>query len=39
VAQELATNPGLGIDVTPADQLLVPATARDLAPRVAKPRL
>lgn len=39
VAQELATNPGLGIDVTSADQLLVPATARDLAPRVAKPRL
>jgi len=39
VAQELATNPGLGIDVTPADRLLVPATARDLAPRVAKPRL
>jgi len=39
VAQELATNPGLGIDVTPADQLLVPATARNLAPRVAKPRL
>jgi uncharacterized protein YlxW (UPF0749 family) len=39
VAQELATNPGLGIEVTPADRLLVPATARDLAPRVAKPRL
>ena len=39
VAQELATNAGLGIEVTPADRLLVPATARDLAPRVAKPRL
>ena len=39
VAQELATNPGLGIEVTPADRLQVPATARDLAPRVAKPRL
>jgi uncharacterized protein YlxW (UPF0749 family) len=39
VAQELATNPGLGIEVTPADRLLVPATGRDLAPRVAKPRL
>jgi len=39
VAQELATNPGLGIEVTPADRLLVPATARDLAPHVAKPRL
>jgi uncharacterized protein YlxW (UPF0749 family) len=39
VAQELATNPGLGIDVTSADRVLVPATARDLAPRVAKPRL
>lgn len=39
VAQELATNPGLGIEVTPADRLHVPATARDLAPRVAKPRL
>ena len=39
VAQELATNPGLGIEVTPADRLFVPATARDLAPRVAKPRL
>jgi len=39
VAQELATIPGLGIEVTPADRLLVPATTRDLAPRVAKPRL
>ena len=39
VAQELATNPGLGIEVTPADRLHVPATSRDLAPRVAKPRL
>jgi len=39
VAQELATNPGLGIEVTPADRLHVPATTRDLAPRVAKPRL
>jgi uncharacterized protein YlxW (UPF0749 family) len=39
VAQELATNPGLGIEVTPADRLFVPATARDLAPHVAKPRL
>jgi len=39
VAQELATNPGLGIEVTPSDRLLVPATARDIAPRVAKPRL
>ena len=39
VAQELATNPGLGIEVTPADRLLLPATARDLAPHVAKPRL
>jgi len=39
VAQELATNAGLGIEVTPADRLLVPATVRDLAPRVAKPRL
>jgi uncharacterized protein YlxW (UPF0749 family) len=39
VAQELATHPGLGIEVTPADRLHVPATARDLAPRVAKPRL
>lgn len=39
VAQELATNPGLGIEVTPADRLSVPATTRDLAPRVAKPRL
>ena len=39
VAQELATNTGLGIEVTPADRLLVPATKRDLAPRVAKPRL
>jgi uncharacterized protein YlxW (UPF0749 family) len=39
VAQELATNPGLGIEVTPGDRLLVPATVRDLAPRVAKPRL
>jgi uncharacterized protein YlxW (UPF0749 family) len=39
VAQEMATNPGLGIEVTPSDRLLVPATMRDLAPRVAKPRL
>jgi uncharacterized protein YlxW (UPF0749 family) len=39
VAQELATIPGLGIEVTPADRLLVPATTRDLAPHVAKPRL
>ena len=39
VAQELATNPGLGIEVTPADRLHVPATARALVPRVAKPRL
>ncbi len=39
VAQEMATNPGLGIEVTPADRLRVPATARDLAPRTAKPRL
>ena len=39
VAQELATNPGLGIEVTPQDRILIPATTRDLAPRVAKPRL
>lgn len=39
VAQELATNPGLAIEVTPVDRVLVPATARDLAPHVAKPRL
>ena len=39
VAQELATNAGLGIEVTSADRVLVPATVRDLAPRVAKPRL
>jgi uncharacterized protein YlxW (UPF0749 family) len=39
VAQELATIPGLGIEVTPADRLHVPATTRDLAPRTAKPRL
>ena len=39
VAQELATNPGLGIEVTPEDRVLIPATTRDLAPRVAKPRL
>jgi uncharacterized protein YlxW (UPF0749 family) len=39
VAQEMATNPGLGIEVTPSDRLFVPATTRDLAPRVAKPRL
>jgi uncharacterized protein YlxW (UPF0749 family) len=39
VAQELATNPGLGIEVTPADVLHVPATVRDLVPHVAKPRL
>ena len=39
VAQELATNPGLGIEVTPQDRILIPATTRDLTPRVAKPRL
>lgn len=39
VAQEMATNEGLAIEVTPADRLQVPATARDLTPRVAKPRL
>jgi uncharacterized protein YlxW (UPF0749 family) len=39
VAQELATNPGLGIEVTPADLLDVPATTRDLVPQVAQPRL
>jgi uncharacterized protein YlxW (UPF0749 family) len=39
VAQEMATNQGLAIEVTPADRLQVPATARDLTPRVAKPRL
>ena len=39
VAQELATNPGLGIEVTPADLLDVPATTRDLVPHVAQPRL
>ena len=39
VAQEMATNDGLAIEVTPVDQLDVPATARDLVPRVAKPRL
>jgi uncharacterized protein YlxW (UPF0749 family) len=39
VAQEMATNDGLAIEVTPVDQLAVPATTRDLVPRVAKPRL
>jgi uncharacterized protein YlxW (UPF0749 family) len=39
VAQELATNPGLGIEVTPSSHLHVPATTRNLVPRVAKPRL
>jgi uncharacterized protein YlxW (UPF0749 family) len=39
VAQELATNAGLAIEVTPADRIHVPATTRDLTPRVAKPRL
>ena len=40
VAQELATNAGLAIDVTPAtDGVLVPATSRDLAPKAARPRL
>jgi hypothetical protein len=35
----MATNDGLAIEVTPVDQLAVPATTRDLVPRVAKPRL
>jgi uncharacterized protein YlxW (UPF0749 family) len=39
VAQELATNTGLGIEVTPADQVVVPGTTRDLVPHDAKPRL
>lgn len=39
VAQELATNPGLGIEVTPVDVLDVPATTRDLVPQDAQPRL
>ncbi len=39
VAQELATNPGIAIEVTPADRIHVPATTRDLTPRIARPRL
>lgn len=39
VAQEMATNDGLAIEVTPMDRLEVPATTRDLVPRIAKPRL
>jgi uncharacterized protein YlxW (UPF0749 family) len=39
IAQLSATTPDAVVTVTPADELVVPATARSLAPVIAKPHL
>jgi uncharacterized protein YlxW (UPF0749 family) len=39
IAQLAATQPGVSVEVTPVDRLVVPATDRDLVPANGHPRL
>jgi uncharacterized protein YlxW (UPF0749 family) len=39
IAQLAATNPAVSVTVTPLDNLVLPATKRDLTPRNGRPRL